>query len=206
MVVDRGPGSKGKVMSGEPGKGVPGRLSGISEASRGVCRHGIPDVLCGTCQGEATVELLPLTVRYDVADLAWITRHVERRPHWWQRDGRWWEVTQVRRIRLPGYSFRTCEGVGWRTYGDTIELFEGFRWDGASGPQFDTMDTWIPSLVHDIACSRVGGKPVLPGYMVRHGLYGKLCAAQGMARGRVAASVGALVVCNWGYELLKGRG
>ena len=33
--------------------------------------------------------------------------------------------------------------------GNTITFYEGYSWDGASGPAIDTKDTHLASLVHD---------------------------------------------------------
>ena len=32
----------------------------------------------------------------------------------------------------------------------TLLIKKGFAWDGASGPTFDTKDSYIPSIVHDV--------------------------------------------------------
>jgi hypothetical protein len=33
-----------------------------------------------------------------------------------------------------------------------LQIKEGFAWDGASGPTFDTKNSMSPSLVHDVFC------------------------------------------------------
>ena len=64
-----------------------------------------------------------------------------------------------------------------------LQVKEGFAWDGASGPTFDTKNSMIPSLVHDVFCySARNGKLDFEKY--RHAyndLFKQMCIDNGMS-------------------------
>src|SRR5574343_453950 len=91
---------------------------------------------------------------------------------------RHWEPSEPVAIILPGYRFRRTQGKGWSARPGRVDLTPEFWWDGSSGPAADTPDAWIASAAHDVACARVDGEAVLPGYLTRHTLYCRILWAQ----------------------------
>jgi len=88
-------------------------------------------------------------------------------------------------LRLPGTGVGIFDSGGnelaWLNPGGSLTIYDGYSWDGASGPAIDTPDFMTASLVHDVLYQfiRLGKLPMSARKEADQALY-DLCIAAGM--------------------------